>query len=101
MYFHVFMDRIKLLYYIQSYNTEYTELLIHSYNQGGIFSPYLFCVYMDDLSNKLNYIKVGCTIDATLINHIMYEYDLVLLSPSAMGLSLLLSVCSAYTLNMA
>ena len=22
--------------------------------QGGMFSPYLFCVYMDDLSNKLN-----------------------------------------------
>ena len=56
--------------------------------QGGILSPYLFCVYMDDLSNKLNDIKVGCTIGATLINHIMYADDLVLLSPSAMGLSL-------------
>ena len=65
-------------------------------HQGGILSPYLFCVYMDDLSNKLNDIKVGCTIGATLINHIMYADDLVLLSPSAMGLSLLLSVCSAY-----
>ena len=51
---------------------------------------------MDDLSNKLNDIKVGCTIGATLINHLMYADDLVLLSPSAMGLSLLLSVCSAY-----
>ena len=38
--------------------------------QGGILSPYLFCVYMDDLSNKLNGIKVGCTIGATLINHL-------------------------------
>ena len=55
--------------------------------QGGILSPYLFCVYMDDLSNKLNDIKVGCTIGATLINHLMYADDLVLLSPSAMGLS--------------
>ena len=64
--------------------------------QGGILSPYLFCVYMDDLSIKLNDIKVGCTIGTTLINHLMYADDLVLLSPSAMGLSLLLSVCSAY-----
>ena len=64
--------------------------------QGGILSPYLFCVYMDDLSNRLNDIKVGCSIGATLINHLMYADDLVLLSPSAMGLSLLLSVCSAY-----
>ena len=46
--------------------------------QGGILSPYLFCVYMDDLSNKLNDIKVGCTIGATLINHRMYADDLVL-----------------------
>ena len=51
---------------------------------------------MDDLSIKLNDIKVGCTIGTTLINHLMYADDLVLLSPSAMGLSLLLSVCSAY-----
>ena len=64
--------------------------------QGGILSPYLFCVYMDDLSIKLNDIKVGCRIGTPLINHLMYADDLVLLSPSAMGLSLLLSVCSAY-----
>ena len=34
--------------------------------QGGILSSYLFCVYMDDLSIKLNDIKVGCTIGTTL-----------------------------------
>ena len=43
--------------------------------QGGILSPYLFCVYMDDLSIKLNDIKVGCTIGTTLINHLMYADD--------------------------
>ena len=67
--------------------------------QGGILSPYLSCVYMDDLSIKLNDIKVGCTIGTTLINHLTYTDDLVLLSPSAMGLSLLLSVCSSYGLE--
>ena len=25
--------------------------------QGGILSPYLFCVYMDDLSKKLNNVR--------------------------------------------
>ena len=64
--------------------------------QGGILSPYLICVYMDDLSIKLNDIKVGCTIGTTLIKHLIYADDIVLLSPSATGLSLLLSVCSAY-----
>ena len=64
--------------------------------QYSILSPYPFCVYMDDLSNTLNDIKVVCTIGTTLITHLMYADDVVLLSHSAMGLSLLLSVCSAY-----
>ena len=64
--------------------------------QGGILSPYLFCVYMDDLSKQLNNVNAGCIIDATLINHLMYADDLVLLAPSSMGLSMLLSACSDY-----
>ena len=66
--------------------------------QGGILSLRIFSVSIDDLSIKQNDINVGCTIGrpTTLINHLMYADDLVLLSPSAMGLSLLLSVCLAY-----
>ena len=55
-----------------------------------------FCVYMDDLSNKLNNVNAGCIIGSTLINHLMYADDLVLMAPSSMGLSMLLSVCSEY-----
>ena len=64
--------------------------------QGGILSPYLFCVYMDDLSNKLNNVNSGCIIGSSLINHLMYAGDLVLMAPSSMGLSVLLSLCSEY-----
>ena len=28
--------------------------------QGGILSPYMFCVYKDDLSKKLNNVNAGC-----------------------------------------
>ena len=55
-----------------------------------------FCVYMDDLSNKLNNINAGCIIGSSLINHFMYADDLVLMAPSSMGLSMLLYVCSEY-----
>ena len=58
--------------------------------QGGIISPYLFCVYMDDLSNKLNNVNAGCIIGSSLINHLMYPDDLVLMAPSSIGLSMLL-----------
>ena len=46
--------------------------------QGGILSPYLFCIYMDDLSKRLNNLNVGCMIGAMLVNHLMYADDIVL-----------------------
>ena len=39
--------------------------------QGGILSPYLFCVYMDDLSKKLNNVNAGCFMGTALINNLM------------------------------
>ena len=59
--------------------------------QGGIglLSPYLFCIYVDELSKMLNNVHVGCFVGTMLVNHLMYADDLVLLSPSAAGLSML------------
>ena len=54
--------------------------------QGGILSPYLFNVYVDDLSQTLNSCITGCLSGNITINHLMYADDLVLLSPSATGL---------------
>ena len=59
--------------------------------QGGILSPYLFCLYMDDLSQRLNNIYTGCMVGNVRVNHLMYADDVVLLSPSANGLQLLMS----------
>jgi len=30
--------------------------------QGGVLNPYLFAVYLDDLSTELNNIRAGCYI---------------------------------------
>ena len=64
--------------------------------QGGILSPYLFCVYADELTRTLNNVNAGCFVGASLVNHLMYADYLVLLAPSAAGLSLLLYACSYY-----
>ena len=66
---------------------------------GGILSPYLFCVYMDDLSKKLSNVNAGCFMGTELINNLMYADDLVILAPSHVGLSMFLSVCSDYGLE--
>ena len=64
--------------------------------QGGILSPYLFNVYMDDLSNDLNKSLYGCLVGQQSINHLMYADDLVVFCPSAIGLSHLLKICEDY-----
>ena len=45
--------------------------------QGGILSPYLFTVYIDDLSAALTKCRTGCCNDDMNINHLMYADDLV------------------------
>ena len=64
--------------------------------QGGILSPFLFNVYMDELSTRLNKFSIGCVVGSLRINHIMFADDLVLVSPSTRGLSILLYECEKY-----
>ena len=54
---------------------------------------------MDDLSKKFNNVNDGCFMGTELINNLMYADDLVILAPSHVGLSMLLSVCSDYGLE--
>ena len=61
--------------------------------QGGIVSPRLFVVYVDDLSEQLIDVRSGCFIEHQCINHVMYANDICLLAPSALGLQKLLNVC--------
>ena len=58
-----------------------------------IIYPYLFCIYVDKISEKLNRTKVGCKINDMLINHLFYADDLCLFSPSSKGLQVLLNIC--------
>ena len=38
--------------------------------QGGVLSPFLFAVYIDDLSRLLNNVRAGCYVGNSCINHI-------------------------------
>ena len=67
--------------------------------QGGVLSPYLFNVYMDELSSNLNKLNIGCSIGSSKINHVMYADDIALISPSVKGLQQLLNTCEQYGID--
>uniref|UniRef100_A0A8C6PLS6 Reverse transcriptase domain-containing protein n=1 Tax=Nothobranchius furzeri TaxID=105023 RepID=A0A8C6PLS6_NOTFU len=64
--------------------------------QGGILSPVLFNLYLDELSVTLNDSKTGCLVGDRLVNHLIYADDLVLMSPYSAGLQQLLRACAKY-----
>ena len=64
--------------------------------QGSIISPKLSAVYVDDLSTKIQSARAGCYLVNTVINHLFYADDLVLICPSAKALRKLIGICEHY-----
>ena len=46
--------------------------------QGGLLSPALFNIYMNDLSEQLGASKTGRMVGNMLVNHLMYADDLMI-----------------------
>ena len=67
--------------------------------QGGVLLPKLFAIYNDDLSQDLAMCKSGSYINEQCTNHVMYEDDICLLAPSAIGLQRLLDVCFDFSIR--
>jgi len=70
--------------------------VLNGVKQGAIFSPTLFCVYIDDLLNRLKNSGVGCYIGNIYAGSMAYADDLTLLAPTAEAMRFMLKVCSDY-----
>ena len=64
--------------------------------QGGVLSPILFAVYMDELLIRLSNAGVGCYINHFFTGSLCYADDLVLLAPSPSALRSLLQLCEVF-----
>ena len=67
--------------------------------QGGILSPDLYCIYVDDLLNKLKSLGKGCYFINRFAGAFFYADDMCVLAPSIKGLSLLLKLCESYCIE--
>jgi len=64
--------------------------------QGGVLSPFLFNIYIDDLITLLESNGLGCHVAREYIGVIMYADDILLLSASVSGLQNMLDICDTY-----
>ena len=67
--------------------------------QGGVLSPKVFAIYIDDLSLDLAMCTSGCYIDDQCMNHVMYADDICGLAPSVIGLQRMLDVCLHFSIR--
>ena len=54
--------------------------------QGGVLSPILFTLYLDDLLTELSRTSVGCYWDKIFVGAIAYADDITLLAPTPLHL---------------
>ena len=64
--------------------------------QGGVLSPDLYSIYVDDLILELQSTGIGCHIASTFAAALFYADDMCILAPSVKGLQKLLDICEKY-----
>ena len=64
--------------------------------QGGVLSPILFTIYVDELLDQLKSAGVGCHWNHHFVGAICYADDIALLAPSPAALRIMLRTCSSF-----
>ena len=75
--------------------SEYFDVLTGT-KQGGVLSPCLFTIYVDELIARLRKKGIGCYLISLFIACIMYADDLCLIAPTRGAMQQMLSVCEQF-----
>ena len=65
--------------------------------QGGVLSPLLFTVYLDQLILVLKESGIGCHLNGMFVGAFIYADDVTLLAQTSMALKAMLSTCTDCT----
>ena len=64
--------------------------------QGGVLSPLLLSVYLNDLLCQLRDQNIGCHMNSHFVGAVIYADDITLLGPTPNSVMTLLDICSNY-----
>ena len=67
--------------------------VLNGVNQGGVFSPVLFCIYFDVLLCRLAESKIGCYIGNVFEGALAYADDIALFASTTRAMRLMLGIC--------
>ena len=65
--------------------------------QGGVLSPILFSLYLDQLISRLRHIGMGCHMNGLFTRVCIYADDITLLAISRASLALMLEQCKSFS----
>ena len=65
--------------------------------QGGVLSPILLSLYLDQLISLLRHIGMGCHMNGSFTGVFIYADDITLLAPSRASLALMLEQCDSFS----
>ena len=68
----------------------------HGIRQGGVISPMLFCVYIDELLKRLEREGHGCWVGNHFYGAFSYADDMKILCPSVKGLRKIMKICEEF-----
>ena len=60
---------------------------------GGVLSPLLFAIFIDNIVSRVKSVNVGCYISLVCCCIFLYADDILLVAPTVTGLQTLLNVC--------
>lgn len=80
-------------------NVSQISTVSNGVKQGGVMSPLLFTMYMDELLHRLKLSNAGCYVGNVYCGSLGYADDVVLMAPTVNSLNTLLDICTTYAVE--